>query len=56
MNNQPDNIPDTTSPEDQEKRKRMEEFQARLKKVLEDSGIPEAKDADDDNESPQTDS
>ena len=29
----------------------MEEFRARLKKVLEDSGIPEAKDADENNDS-----
>ena len=47
-----ENIPDTSSPEYLEKRKQMEEFRARLKKVLEDSGIPEAKVAD---ESPEPD-
>lgn len=52
MNNQHDNIPDTSSPEYLMRKREEEEFRARLKKVLEDSGIPEAKDAD---EAPEPD-
>ena len=49
MNNMDnDDIPDTSSPEYLMRKREEEEFRARLKKVLEDSGIPEAKDADDD--------
>jgi hypothetical protein len=46
MNNE--KIPDTSSPEYLERRKDHEEFQARLRKLLEESGIPEAKPVNED--------
>ena len=53
MNNE--SKPDSASLEYREKRKRMEEFQARLSKMFADTGIIEVKNLDDDNDSPQTD-
>lgn len=47
MNNE-DNIPDTTLPEYLTRKKTNEEFLARLRKVLIESGIPEATKPDDD--------
>jgi hypothetical protein len=38
-----DKTPDTSSPEYLERRKKQEEFRARLRKMLVESGIPEAK-------------
>ena len=40
--------PDTSSPEYLERRKKQEEFRARLRKMLVESGIPEAKPNDED--------
>ena len=50
-----DNIPDTSSPEDLERRKAHQAFQARMSKMFADTGIIEVVNFDDDNEAPEPD-